>query len=396
MWPSRAPDTTDATTDTPDNNNADAPTTPDTPVGPADALDAAAAPTRRHDAATADADADSAIVDDEDDVDLGPGVVRGDGEAARDTEGGVDAVDATIDDGAADAVDVIDDHVIDDIADMGIPLGVDASDPGPDAIPMAAPDPPSAVSGPSSPPPRPPLLRDAQPASPSDDLPIESTPPPPSYEPPPQQQNQQEQPQAADSLSLAQLRNIVAKMRRGDAVAYDFVYGDMGPLAEEIDEWFPLYLTPEDTTRLLALQDEFERLWSRAVAAAGPDKTELLWGEAGAEDKRRFLELALSELQSRDDAPRQAAACAIAYVVLGDWVDNGSAGANTAADASSRHVATQWQLDAIAEGVRVVVVEAGALPVVWRALIDAFERFWYVNERRTRRGCGRWLSNSNP
>src|SRR5262245_61812322 len=41
--------------------------------------------------------------------------------------------------------------------------------------------------------------------------------------------------QATDSLSLMQLRRIVADFKTADPVAYDFVYTDTAPQGEEID-----------------------------------------------------------------------------------------------------------------------------------------------------------------
>jgi hypothetical protein len=258
-----------------------------------------------------------------------------------------------------------------DIADMGLPVGVEArtdeTEPV-DEVPAPAPDPPSPFF-------RPPLLP-APPSPSDDDLPIESM-PPPSYEPPPTQQLQ-----ATDSLSLQQLRSIVAKMRRGDAVAYDFAYGDMGPLAEEIDEWFPLLQTQDHVNQLQYLRVKFRHVWRQVLSGNGqggpwgPETTEdVPWNDASAEARNRFVSLVLEEMQSQDEGRRQPAVCATTYLVLGNWAENGSTQANSAAGKASRHVATRWQLDAMTDAIGTLAAYGG-IPIIWRALVDVFERFW--------------------
>ena len=215
---------------------------------------------------------------------------------------------------------------------------------------------------PAPPPERPPLQRNT----------MQGAPPAPD---PPQQQQQQQQQQASltaveaaptDSLSLLQLRRIVAEVHRADPLAYDFEYTDMGPHAEEIDEWFTYQYW--QWVRLNSAQRAFEWHWDNEGGAGSGSA----WDDADNDTRTRFVRAAIAGVQSNDAALRSASIGKLVYLVLGRWGD--TAMANMTAG-GSRSVASISQLQAIKAGVECLTSLEG-LPVVWEALRNSFELHW--------------------
>ncbi|KAI1876479.1 hypothetical protein JX265_004005 [Neoarthrinium moseri] len=209
---------------------------------------------------------------------------------------------------------------------------------------------------------RPGLQRNQVPPNPPSLLP-----PPPGNQPP-------------DSLSLAQLRRIVSEFPRTEAAAYDFTYEDTGPHAEEIDEWFVYQFW--QWVRLNAAQRVFESHWEQHVAAALDEKW-AAWDDVDGETRMRFLRKTLRLVDSGDDVPRIQAIGTIMYLVCGRWADTAVV-PPFAADrdhAQVRTVATPGQLRAITEGIT-LLADADGLPVIWRALQNAFEILWTSDTTR--------------
>jgi hypothetical protein len=207
---------------------------------------------------------------------------------------------------------------------------------------------------PPPPPSRPPLSRNQSPPEP----------PPPAPMPPSSSANAQP---PTDSLSLMQLRRIVADFNRGDPVAYDFVYADTGPHAEEIDEWFVYQFW--QWVRLNAAQRAFEWQWQHEYQA------QKSWDEADDELKTKFVNEALEGIFSKESTQRSGAIGKLLYLVLGRWGDTAEAPPSSANLKSS---ASASQLGAIRAGVE-FLTSMGALPTIWQALRNSFEVFWYVN-----------------
>ncbi|KAF5000944.1 hypothetical protein FDECE_11101 [Fusarium decemcellulare] len=203
---------------------------------------------------------------------------------------------------------------------------------------------------PAPPPSRPPLQRNAlQGAPPAAPM----APPPPNGHPPP-----------TDSLSLQQLRHIVAEFNRAEPVAYDFEYTDMGPHAEEIDEWFN-YQLPQ-WVRLSAAQRAFKWHWQHEFRA------QAAWDDADNDTRTRFIQAAIAGVQSNDAALRSASIGKLVYLVLGRWNDTAM---SNATPGDSRSVASISQLQAIKAGVECLTSLEG-LPVIWEALRNSFEGHW--------------------
>ncbi|KAG5928816.1 hypothetical protein E4U53_002582 [Claviceps sorghi] len=186
-------------------------------------------------------------------------------------------------------------------------------------------------------------------------------------QPQPQQQQQQQQqqlPASSDSLSLLQLRRMVAEVGRAEPVAYDFVYADMGPHAEEIDEWFVYQFW--QWVRLNAAQKAFEWHWNQESDG------QVSWDEADHDTRARFVGAAIAGVQSNDAALKSASIGKLVYLVLGRWGDTAMAGAS---DADGRSIASASQLQAIKAGVECLTLLEG-FPVVWEALRSCFELHW--------------------
>lgn len=179
-----------------------------------------------------------------------------------------------------------------------------------------------------------------------------------------QQQQQQQNPAPTDSLSLLQLRRIVAEVNRAEPVAYDFVYSDMGPHAEEIDEWFVYQFW--QWVRLNAAQKAFEWHWNHDSDGQNS------WDDADHDTRAKFIQAAIAGVQSNDAALRSASIGKIVYLVLGRWGDTAMPNAT---DGDSRSIASIPQLQAIKAGVECLTSLEG-LPVIWEALRNCFELHW--------------------
>ncbi|RFU78822.1 required for hyphal anastomosis ham-2 [Trichoderma arundinaceum] len=167
-----------------------------------------------------------------------------------------------------------------------------------------------------------------------------------------------------DSLSLMQLRRIVATVNAAEPAAYDFVYSDMGPHAEEIDEWFVYQFW--QWVRLNAAQKAFEWHWNNESGG------KCGWDDADHDARAKFIQGAISGVQSDDAALRATSIGKIMYLVLGRWGDTAMPHAT---DEASRSIASISQLQAIKAGVTCLTSLEG-LPVIWEALRSVFEIHW--------------------
>ncbi|KAL6822283.1 hypothetical protein V8C40DRAFT_249062 [Trichoderma camerunense] len=167
-----------------------------------------------------------------------------------------------------------------------------------------------------------------------------------------------------DSLSLMQLRRIVATVNATEPAAYDFVYSDMAPHAEEIDEWFVYQFW--QWVRLNAAQKAFEWHWKHESGGKHG------WDDADHDTRARFIQGAIAGVQSNDAALRANSIGKIMYLVLGRWGDTAMPHAT---DETSRSIASIPQLQAIKAGVT-CLTSLGGLSVVWEALRNVFEIHW--------------------
>lgn len=195
-----------------------------------------------------------------------------------------------------------------------------------------------------------------------------AVPPPPSQPPPPPLGNAPLPP--SDSLSLAQLRRIVADFPKADPVAYDFTYEDMGPLEEEIDEWF-VYQASQ-WARLDAAQVAFDSQWEQDVLA------DTRWADVSRDARVKFVHDALAGLSSDDSKARLHSLGCLVYIVLGRWRQTAGGISVSALKAKkARSASTEEQLAAMKDGAS--LFGAYEVTVIWDALRKAFDPFWYVH-----------------
>ncbi|KAI8286623.1 hypothetical protein K4K60_000265 [Colletotrichum sp. SAR11_57] len=182
-----------------------------------------------------------------------------------------------------------------------------------------------------------------------------------------------DQPQPTDSLSLLQLRRIVAEFSRGEPVAYDFVYSDMGSHDEEIDEWFVYQFW--QWVRLNAAQRAFEWQWQHEY------DIQTSWEETDYETRAKFTRDALGGLQVREPAQRSASIGKLLYLVLGRWGDTSTPA--TAGD--GRSAASSPQLEAIRSSIT-FLTSLNGIATVWEAVQNCFDVFWSDDPRLVQPG----------
>ena len=133
-------------------------------------------------------------------------------------------------------------------------------------------------------------------------------PPPAPPVPPP------EAPPPGDSLSLAQLHNLVrGGQARVEPTPYAFAYDDAARFEEELDEWFS-YAT-EEQAMLLHTHAAFSRAWPAFYApSAAPD-----WDAATDAQQTAFLRHLLAACTHNVPAVRRPMLEALLYILLGCW-----------------------------------------------------------------------------
>ncbi|GJC82140.1 Factor arrest protein 11 [Colletotrichum liriopes] len=224
---------------------------------------------------------------------------------------------------------------------------------------------PDASNPPPPPPARPSLQRNSSAPSP---VPAPAPDPPAPMPPAPS-----DQPQPTDSLSLLQLRRIVAEFSRGEPVAYDFVYNDMGSHDEEIDEWFVYQFW--QWVRLNAAQRAFEWQWQHEY------DIQTTWEETEHQTRAKFTQDALGGLQAKDPAQRSASIGKVLYLVLGRWGDTST----PATVGDRRSAASATQLEAIRSSIAFLTSLDG-IATVWKALQNCFDVFWSDDSRLVQPG----------
>lgn len=171
-------------------------------------------------------------------------------------------------------------------------------------------------------------------------------------------------------MSLAQLRKIVAEFPRTEPIAYDYVYTDMGPVEEEIDEWFGYNFW--QWVRLNAANRAFHTAWTKQFES----KT---WDDAEPSKRESLMGGLLGAVKDEDRMVRGEAVGAVVYLVLGRWTETVTVRKvgmlNGVVEGKVKSAATKAQLEAMKEGVQ-LLARCGGIEVAWKALRVAFEPFW--------------------
>lgn len=161
----------------------------------------------------------------------------------------------------------------------------------------------------------------------------------------------------------------MAEFPKADPVAYDFTYEDMGPIGEEIDEWF--VYQPSQWLRLDTAQKAFEVQWEQDFGADKP------WYMVGEDARAKFVADAVTGISSVEAKDRLDCLDRLVYIILGRWTQTAGSGITAAPkNRRARSAATEAQLAAIKDGVW--LVGKGGIATLWGALRKAFNPFWYV------------------
>lgn len=148
-----------------------------------------------------------------------------------------------------------------------------------------------------------------------------SAPPPPQQPPPPApaQQQSEEVGNAADSLSLIQLKKLVNDLPKVEPTAYAFEYRDTQSFPEELDEWFQY--AEEDKSMVLQGRATFEQIWEHFLTEGAPAEDTLTWTQASDDQRRSFIEEQISGLEDVHISTRVSSLETITYIALGVWGD---------------------------------------------------------------------------
>ncbi|PYH94256.1 pheromone-dependent cell cycle arrest protein Far11 [Aspergillus ellipticus CBS 707.79] len=141
--------------------------------------------------------------------------------------------------------------------------------------------------------------------------------PPPPLQPPPPAPVQQNMERPPDSLSLAQLRQLVQEMPKGEQPAYAFEYADSQPFAEEIEEWFQY--SEFDRVMLIGMKSSFEHRWSSFCEDQSADPSPQPWINAPHDLRQTFMSQLIKSAQDRAVLVRIEALEALCYTLTGVW-----------------------------------------------------------------------------
>lgn len=146
-----------------------------------------------------------------------------------------------------------------------------------------------------------------------------SAPPPPPSQPPPAPPVFQADPETLqDSLSLPQLKQIVAQFPKTEQRAYAFQYADAQDFATEINEWF--HYSEQDGMNILASRDIFEHRWKIfCKQEAGKLDEESSWLAVGKSSREQFIAEILGPLRSPDLRISAEALSCLCYITCGAW-----------------------------------------------------------------------------
>lgn len=200
--------------------------------------------------------------------------------------------------------------------------------------------------------------------------------PPPPRQPPPPAPVQQDLDTAPNSLSLAQLRQLVQEMPKAEQPAYAFEYADTQPFSEEIEEWFQY--SEFDRTMLLGMKSSFERTWDLFCKNQPSLSPHTSWLDSPNEMQKLFLSEVLDNLQDSDIMVRVEALETVCYAVTGVWsITAGKSAPNypqgsavSAEKAKARSLQLRW----IGNNAK-LVHECAGLQSLYGCFLRAFERF---------------------
>ncbi|KAL3458699.1 hypothetical protein BJX64DRAFT_219347 [Aspergillus heterothallicus] len=194
--------------------------------------------------------------------------------------------------------------------------------------------------------------------------------PPPPLQPPPPAPVQRNPEASTDSLSLAQLRQLVHEMPKVEQPAYAFEYADAQPFHEEIEEWFQY--SECDRSMLLGMKSSFERIWNSFCESQSSHTS---WVDAPTDMQKSFLTEVLDTLQDSEIAIRIETLEAVCYAVTGVWGTTAGKSAENSPNSPGSSPAKSGSLQILwMEKNAKLVHECGGVQSLYGCLLRAFEK----------------------
>lgn len=203
-----------------------------------------------------------------------------------------------------------------------------------------------------------------------------AAPPPPPLQPPPPAPVQQNPERLSDSLSLAQLRQLVQEMPKIEQPAYAFEYADSQSFEEEIEEWFQY--SEFDRAMLLGMRSSFESKWA-AFSESQENGSNASWIDTSDAERKLFINQVISRLRDREISVRIEALEILCYVVTGVWgctagkyVDDDqedAASQSAAKDSTLKSLQLRWIENNVS-----LVHDCSGIQSLFECLFQAFEK----------------------
>lgn len=201
-----------------------------------------------------------------------------------------------------------------------------------------------------------------------------SAPPPPPRQPPPPapsaQQNDDGGP--SDSLSLAQLRDIVSNLPKIEPTAYAYSYEDTRSFAEELEEWFQY--TVEDEELWVQARISFEEELDGSEHDPTPSTPSRAWLNMSTEGREVFTKQLLEEAKSLDPIQSNKCLHSLVYLALGVWRETETAKCTADAEAeqdyeppNEKFKRSNLQLRCIRESAH-LLCRLGAVPLLFNLI----------------------------
>ncbi|KAL2828202.1 hypothetical protein BDW59DRAFT_51499 [Aspergillus cavernicola] len=199
--------------------------------------------------------------------------------------------------------------------------------------------------------------------------------PPPPLQPPPPAPIQRNLEGSTDSLSLAQLKQLVHEMPKVEQPAYAFDYADSQPFPEEIEEWFQY--SEFDRAMLLGMKFSFDRIWGAFCESQPSISPHTLWIDASNELAKSFLIEMLDNLQDSEILIRIEALESLCYALTGVWGLTAGKGVSDSPESSpmtaEKHRPKSLQLIWMEKNAK-LIHECSGLQPLYGCLLRVFEK----------------------
>ena len=206
-------------------------------------------------------------------------------------------------------------------------------------------------------------------------------PPPPRQPPPPAPPVQHDETQLpADSISLGQLRNIVATFPKLEPVAYSYENADTRTFAEELEEWFQY--TEEDRDLVESTKTDFETQLIRFQAQIEQNGTgrPQKWLSMPAAQREGLVEFLRQGIRYGDGPRCLECLQGLLYLALGAWFETTTESEEPAhMDQTDFEPPNQKHLKAVAQ--LDCIIDSADLISHSEVLQDVMQVVWHICEQ---------------